>query len=127
MSGQTIDDNASMSGAANELGCGLNMVAAGLTLGFSPGTDDDPATTCPDGAQATIDSMYSDCDGGADWETEKPAWKALAERKGCAGAGQAVPAALVAAAAVTSRMLSPAESDPLTVRCGAQAVNHFLN
>ena len=86
-----------------------------------------PATTCPADAQSTIDSMYSDCDGGADWETEKPAWKALAERKGCAGAGQAVPAALVAAAAVTSRMLSPAESDPLTVRCGAQAVNHFLN
>ena len=106
MSGQTIDDNASMSGAANELGCGLNMVAAGLTLGFSPGTDDDPATTCPDGAQATIDSMYSDCDGGADWETEKAAWKSLAERKGCAGAAQAVPAVVLVAAAAVNHLLN---------------------
>ena len=107
VSGQTINDSASYSGAWNELGCGLNRVSVGFTLGMSEGTDDDPATTCPANMQSEIDSMYSNCDGGADWETEKAAWKALADRKGCSGAAQAVPAALVAAAAVTSLMFSP--------------------
>ena len=106
VSGQTINDSASYSGAWNELGCGLNRASVGITLGLSPGTDDDPATTCPANMQSTVDSMYSDCDGGADWETEKPAWKALIERKGCAGAAQAMPAVVLVAAAAVNHLLN---------------------
>ena len=85
-----INDNADYTGAADEVRCGLNRISAGLTLGLSPGTDDDPATTCPTSAQVAIDDLWADCDGGADWATERPEWQALAERKGCqAGTPQA--------------------------------------
>ena len=85
-----INDNADYTGAADEVRCGLNRISAGLTLGLSPGTDDDPATTCPAAAQVAIDDLWTDCDGGADWATERPEWQALAERKGCqAGTPQA--------------------------------------
>ena len=68
----------------------------------------DTTTTCPAGAQAEVDSLYSTCDGGADWATEKAAWKSLAERKGCGGAAQAMPAIALVVAAVSG----PNKSQP---------------
>ena len=89
-----INDNADYTGA-DELACGLDRVSVALALAL------DTTTTCPAGAQDSIDSMYSTCHGGADWETEKAAWKSLAERKGCGGAAQAMPAIALVVAAVS--------------------------
>ena len=50
--------------------------------------------------------MYKSCDGGADWETEKAAWKNWVESKGCAGAAQAVPAVVLVAAAAVNHLLN---------------------
>ena len=95
-----FNDAANYLGARNIIQCGIELLAVGNALGY------DFTATCPAGLQAQIDSMYSNCDGGADWETEKPAWKSLAERKGCAGAAQAVPAVVLVAAAAVNHLLN---------------------
>lgn len=92
-----INDAAVYTGAKNEVLCGAGRIEVGATLGLSTNTATD---TCPAGMQVAIDSMYTNCDKGKDWETEKPAWKDLAVRKGCAGAAQAMPAVVLVAAAV---------------------------
>ena len=58
-------------------------------------------------SQVQIDSMYKNCDGAADWATEKAAWKSLAERKGCGGAAQAMPAIALVVAAVSGPKSQP--------------------
>jgi len=85
-------------GAKNLAVCVADALALSTTLGT------DFTATCPAGAQVQIDSMYKNCDGAADWETEKAAWKSLAERKGCGGAAQAVPAIALVAAAVVNML-----------------------
>ena len=64
---------------------------------------------CPSGAQATIDSMYADCDGltfdNGDWEAVKPDIKESAEACGCGGAAQAAPL-FAALAAVVNHFLN---------------------
>ena len=75
--------------------CGIDRLSVVASLGL------DTTTTCPAGAQAEIDSMYSSCDGGGDWESEKAAWKNFAVSRGCGGAAQAMPAIALVAAAVS--------------------------
>ena len=99
-----INDAAVYTGAKNEVLCGAGRIEVGATLGLSTNTATD---TCPAGMQVAIDSMYTNCDKGKDWETEKPAWKDLAVRKGCAGAAQAMPAVVLVAAAVRPQAPKP--------------------
>ena len=81
--------------------CGVDRGLVSLAL-LSP-----TVTTCPAGTQDDINSMYSACDGGADWESEKAAWKNWVESKGCGGAAQAMPAIALVAAAVSGPKSQP--------------------
>ena len=61
--------------------------------------------------QDTIDSVYSNCDGGVGedgttWDQSKAVMKATAESFGCGGAAQAVPALVLAAAAAVNHLLN---------------------
>ena len=66
---------------------------------------------CPAGMQDTIDTIYTSCDGAVDedgetWEENKAEMKTAAELFGCAGAAQAVPALVLAAAAAVNHLLN---------------------
>ena len=95
-----INGAANYVGARNIIQCAVELSTVGTALGY------DFTATCPAGVQAQIDSMYKNCDGGADWETEKAAWKNWVESKGCAGAAQAVPAVVLVAAAAVNHLLN---------------------
>ena len=66
---------------------------------------------CPGTMQDTIDAIYTNCDGAVDedgttWEESKAEIKTAAELYGCAGAAQAVPALVLAAAAAVNHLLN---------------------
>ena len=72
-----------------------------------------PATQgpCPATMQDTVDAIYTNCDGAVDdegqtWDTTKAEIKTSAEMFGCAGAAQAVPALVLAAAAAVNHLLN---------------------
>jgi hypothetical protein len=92
--------------------------------------------TCPAGCQATIDTMYADCDGVDGWEATKVTTKASVQLTGCDGAAASAPALFVLAAAVSPpniRGAGRARGSARTARLNslrrtrAQVVNHFLN
>ena len=67
--------------------------------------------TCPDGCQAKIDSLYSDCggldEGGVDWDAQVgTVMKTSVENVGCAGAAQTVPAIFAAASMLVAHFLN---------------------
>ena len=67
--------------------------------------------TCPDGCQAKIDAVYSDCggmdEGGVDWDSQVGAGlKTNVENVGCAGAAQTVPAIFAAASMLVAHFLN---------------------
>ena len=106
-----INGAADYTGAKNIVQCAADLITLSAVLPA------DFTATCPSHAlcgsgtvapcQATIDSMYKNCDGGADWATEKAAWKSLTERKGCGGAAQAMPAIALVVAAVSGPKSQP--------------------
>jgi hypothetical protein len=81
--------------------------------------------TCPAGCQATIDTMYADCDGVDGWEATKVTTKASVQLTGCDGAAASAPALFVLAAAVSPPNLEPEPGEPvaqheLPARAGRQ-------
>ena len=111
-----LNDDADYSGS-NELMCGIDRLSVVGSLLI------DTTTTCPAGAQAEVDSLYSTCDGGTDWESEKAAWKNFVESKGCGGAAQAMPAIALVVAAVSGPKIPAYSPATGTDDSGAQVVN----
>ena len=99
-----INDLADYSGSS-EIMCGVDRGLVSLAL-LSP-----TVTPCPAGTQDDINSMYSACDGGADWETEKAAWKNWVESKGCAAGPPPPPPAVATVAHAQTVTLTMTEYD----------------
>lgn len=76
-------------------------------------TTDSPCSPCPDGYQAVIDTVYTDCDGQVvddegttGWDEFEPRVKTMATNFGCGGAAHTAPALFVAVAAFANHFLA---------------------